>query len=177
MCSDGPLDITNAAQAIVTCAASRINGLNVTLYGPPLTGTAACQPARRSLSPRRAFICARVTLPTFTELGVPEPFSMPAAFCSSTDAGGVFRMKVKLRSCAALVASGLCSPKQRLRVCRGCRARAHLVDGDLYGDDGAHFVLRGRVIFLAEGHDVHALPRALLAQCLYFGSSSTACLL
>ena len=64
-------------------------------------------PAQRSLSPRRAFICARVTLPTFTELGVPEPFSMPAAFCSSTDAGGVFRMKVKLRSCGALVACWL----------------------------------------------------------------------
>ena len=114
-----------------------------------------------------------MTLPTFTELGVPEPFSMPAAFCSSTDAGGVFRMKVKLRSCAAVVASRLWSPAQRLCVRRGCQVRAHLVDGDLYGDDGAHFVLRGRVVLLAEGHDVHALPRALLPQSLRFGLSST----
>ena len=129
-------------------------------------------PAQRSPNPRRAFICARVTLPTFTELGVPEPFSMPAAFCSSTDAGGVFRMKVKLRSCAALVASQVWSPTQRLRVWRGRQVRAYLVDGDLYGDDGAHFVLRGRVVLLAEGHDVHALPRAPLAQRLRFGLGS-----
>ncbi len=55
--------------------------------------------AARAAGCGRAFICARVTLPTFTELGVPEPFSTPAAFCSSTEAGGVFRMNVKLRSC------------------------------------------------------------------------------
>ena len=28
---------------------------------------------------------------------------------------------------------------------------------------------------LAEGHDVHALPRTPLAQCLRFGSSSAGC--
>jgi hypothetical protein len=42
--------------------------------------------------------CARVTWPT-TTLGFPEPLATPAAFCRRTDAGGVFRMKVKLRSC------------------------------------------------------------------------------
>lgn len=40
-----------------------------------------------------------VTLPTFLRLGSPEPVSMPAAFFNSTDAGGVFSTKVKLRSC------------------------------------------------------------------------------
>jgi hypothetical protein len=40
-----------------------------------------------------------VTLPTFLRLGSPEPDATPAAFLRSTDAGGVFRMKVKLRSC------------------------------------------------------------------------------
>lgn len=42
--------------------------------------------------------CALVTVPTLT-FGFPEPLAMPAAFCSRTDAGGVLRMKVKLRSC------------------------------------------------------------------------------
>ena len=36
--------------------------------------------------------------PTFFLLGSPEPFSMPAAFFSRTDAGGVLVMKVKERS-------------------------------------------------------------------------------
>ena len=43
--------------------------------------------------------CALETWPTLAELGVPDPFATPAAFWSSTDAGGVFRMNVKLRSC------------------------------------------------------------------------------
>ena len=47
----------------------------------------------------RTLSWAWVTWPTLAELGVPEPFATPAAFCSSTDAGGVFRMNVKLRSC------------------------------------------------------------------------------
>jgi hypothetical protein len=34
-------------------------------------------------------ICFSVTLPIFSLLGVPEPFSMPAAFSSRTAAGGV----------------------------------------------------------------------------------------
>ena len=38
--------------------------------------------------------CCFVTLPTFSLFGVPEPFGTPAAFSSSTAAGGVFVMKV-----------------------------------------------------------------------------------
>ena len=40
-------------------------------------------------------ICFSVTLPFFSLFGVPEPFSMPAAFSSRTAAGGVLVMKVK----------------------------------------------------------------------------------
>jgi hypothetical protein len=39
-----------------------------------------------------------VTVPTFLVLGVGLPLSIPSAFFSSTVAGGVFMMKVKLRS-------------------------------------------------------------------------------
>ncbi len=42
-------------------------------------------------------ICFSVTLPFFSLFGVPEPFSMPAAFNSRTAAGGVLVMKLKLR--------------------------------------------------------------------------------
>jgi hypothetical protein len=39
--------------------------------------------------------CLRVTLPTFSLFGTLEPAVMPAAFLSSTDAGGDLVMKVK----------------------------------------------------------------------------------
>ena len=39
--------------------------------------------------------CLRVTLPTFSLLGTLDPEAIPAAFLSSTEAGGDFRMKVK----------------------------------------------------------------------------------
>ena len=39
-----------------------------------------------------------LTLPTFAVFGVPEPLPTPAAFRSSTAAGGVFVINVKLRS-------------------------------------------------------------------------------
>jgi len=42
--------------------------------------------------------CALVTEPTFSVLGLPEPLSIPAAFWSKTEAGGVFKMKVNDRS-------------------------------------------------------------------------------
>ena len=42
--------------------------------------------------------CFRVTVPTFSLLGVPLPFSMPMAMRISTDAGALFRMNLKLRS-------------------------------------------------------------------------------
>ena len=38
--------------------------------------------------------CARVTVATLVLLGVPDPFSTPAAFFKRTAAGGVLVMKV-----------------------------------------------------------------------------------
>ena len=40
-------------------------------------------------------------------LGVPLPFSMPIALRISTDAGGVFMMKVKLRSEYTVMITGI----------------------------------------------------------------------
>ena len=42
--------------------------------------------------------CSRVTLPTFSVLGRPEPLFMPAAFLSKKEAGGVLVRNVKERS-------------------------------------------------------------------------------
>src|SRR5215467_1762835 len=42
--------------------------------------------------------CFLVTLPTLLRLGSAEPFAIPAARSSSTEAGGVLRMNVKVRS-------------------------------------------------------------------------------
>ena len=42
--------------------------------------------------------CSRVTVPTLVVSGLALPFGMPAAFLSSTAAGGVFIINVKLRS-------------------------------------------------------------------------------
>jgi hypothetical protein len=42
--------------------------------------------------------CLPVTVPTFTLFGVPEAVASPAAFLSRTAAGGVLRMKEKVRS-------------------------------------------------------------------------------
>src|SRR6266852_5351651 len=42
--------------------------------------------------------CFKVTLPTLSLFGVPEPFAMPAARLSRIEAGGVLVMKVKDRS-------------------------------------------------------------------------------
>jgi hypothetical protein len=39
-----------------------------------------------------------VSFPTFSLLGVLEPFTIPAAFLINSDAGGVFRINVKDRS-------------------------------------------------------------------------------
>ena len=39
-----------------------------------------------------------VMVPTFSLSGLPEPLWMPAAFLMSSAAGGVFVMKVKVRS-------------------------------------------------------------------------------
>jgi hypothetical protein len=43
-------------------------------------------------------------LPTLSLLGVPEPLATPAAFFSSTAAGGVLVMKLKLRSALCQIA-------------------------------------------------------------------------
>ena len=45
-----------------------------------------------------SMICAFVTLPTFSEFGLPEAYSIPAAFLRRTAAGGDLRMNEKLRS-------------------------------------------------------------------------------
>lgn len=120
-----------------------------------------------------------MTLPTFVELGVPEPFVMPAAFCSRTDAGGVFKMKVKLRSCTSKHRNHIhvCNPplqqhqKPSLHVsgavkhCR-CSCRkvyeifSYLKACDLHGDDSANFVLGGCIVLLAKLHDIEALHTA-----------------
>ena len=73
--------------------------------------------------------CFLVTWPTFFLFGSPDPFSIPAAFLSSTDAGGVFSTNVNDRSAYTVMMTGMMSPGLRLRL---------------------------RVERLAELHDVHA---------------------
>src|SRR5205085_9255803 len=51
-----------------------------------------------SLSLAISSILAREIEPTFSLLGLPEPFGMPAAFFRRSAAGGVFVSKVKERS-------------------------------------------------------------------------------
>ena len=55
-------------------------------------------------------LLTRVILPTLAVLGVPLPFSMPIALRISTEAGGVFMMKVKLRSEYTVITVGIGSP-------------------------------------------------------------------
>lgn len=51
---------------------------------------------------------------------------------------------------------------------------SHLVHRDLHGDDGPHFVLRRRVVLLAERHDVHTLqPRPV--EMAVLGREQTEC--
>ena len=56
-------------------------------------------------------------LPTLAVLGVPLPFSMPMALRISTAAGGVFMMKVKLRSEYTVITVGIGRPFSSLPVC------------------------------------------------------------
>ena len=42
--------------------------------------------------------CLRVTLPTISRFGVPEPFAIEAAYFNNTAAGGDLRIKLKDRS-------------------------------------------------------------------------------
>src|ERR1017187_5790605 len=54
--------------------------------------------------------CFSVTLPTLSLFGVPAPLVIPAAFFSSTAAGGVLVIKVKLRSTYTVMTTGIVSP-------------------------------------------------------------------
>mmetsp|Transcript_48081 Transcript_48081/g.111378 ORF Transcript_48081/g.111378 Transcript_48081/m.111378 type:complete len:280 (+) Transcript_48081:182-1021(+) len=57
--------------------------------------------------------CALVTVPATVAprpKGWPEPLDTPAAFLRSSDAGGVFRMKVKLRSSNTVISTGMTVP-------------------------------------------------------------------
>ena len=54
--------------------------------------------------------CARVTTPFLSRFGVALPLSMPSAFFSSTEAGGVFLMKVKLLSAYTVITTGTGTP-------------------------------------------------------------------
>src|SRR5262249_14150202 len=54
--------------------------------------------------------CFFVTLPTLLRLGTPDAFSSPAAFFSSTAAGGVLVMNVNERSLYTVMMTGITSP-------------------------------------------------------------------
>src|SRR6266702_4344994 len=60
--------------------------------------------------------CFFVTLPTLLRFGSAEPFAMFAARFSRTDAGGVFRMKVKVRSVYTVTSTGKIIPSGSLAV-------------------------------------------------------------
>src|SRR5512141_1668056 len=54
--------------------------------------------------------CLRLTLPTLSLFGTPEPFSTPAALRKSTAAGDVFSTKVKEPSVKTVISAGITSP-------------------------------------------------------------------
>jgi hypothetical protein len=56
-------------------------------------------------------IWASVTVPAPSRPGVCEPFSIPAAWRSSTGVGGVLRMNVKLRSSKIVISTGTIVPR------------------------------------------------------------------
>ena len=61
-------------------------------------------------------IWLRVTLPAVSRPVVAEPLSTPAALRSRSAAGGVLRMKVKLRSSKIVIWAGMIWPRLRLRL-------------------------------------------------------------
>src|ERR1700675_4902571 len=61
--------------------------------------------------------CLRDILPTLEVFGVALPFGMPSALAMSTDAGGVFMMKVKLRSLYTVITTGVGKPFSKAWVC------------------------------------------------------------
>ena len=56
-------------------------------------------------------IWAAVIVPTLFAWGSPEPFWIPIASLISTAAGGVFVMKVKLRSSKTVISTGMIVPE------------------------------------------------------------------
>src|SRR6266481_2998628 len=60
--------------------------------------------------------CFFVTLPTLLRFGSAEPFAMLAARFSSTEAGGVFKMKVNVRSVYTVTSTGKIIPSGSLAV-------------------------------------------------------------
>src|SRR5262245_40574945 len=54
--------------------------------------------------------CARVTFPTFSRNGSPEPLAILAARLRSTDAGGVRSSKVRERSAKTVITAGMIRP-------------------------------------------------------------------
>src|SRR5436305_14774189 len=54
--------------------------------------------------------CARVSRPTFSRFGSPEPFSRLSASLISTAAGGVFVMNVNERSSKTVISTGVMRP-------------------------------------------------------------------
>src|SRR4051812_16551806 len=54
--------------------------------------------------------CARVTRPTLVRLGWPLPFSIPASLSKRFGAGGVFVMKVNVRSAKIVTTTGMTIP-------------------------------------------------------------------
>ena len=73
--------------------------------------------ASMSLAERSAILISamsrtwsRVTRPTVSRFGVPEPFSIPAALRSRSAAGGVLRMNVNERSSKIVIWAGMIWP-------------------------------------------------------------------
>src|SRR5476651_2170968 len=61
--------------------------------------------------------CLREILPTLAVFGVALPLGMPSALAISTEAGGVFMMKVKLRSLYTVITTGVGKPFSKAWVC------------------------------------------------------------
>src|SRR5437660_12467893 len=62
--------------------------------------------------------CFAVTLPTLSLLGVPDPFAIPAARLSSTEAGGVLVINVNDRSLYPLTTTGTIRPSSSFAFVR-----------------------------------------------------------
>src|SRR5256885_1467413 len=60
--------------------------------------------------------CFLVTFPTLLRFGSAEPLTIPAARSNSTEAGGVFKMNVKVRSVYTVTSTGKIIPSGSLAV-------------------------------------------------------------